>query len=691
MRSLLLAALFVLTTPVAAWGADVTMVARDVRLPLHAQARSLAASSSRFDMVGLHWQGSGVPLFRTRSLSGRWSAWQAADDDWGRSGVWRKGSPDWTGPADAIQYRLRGHVTRLRAYFLWSPVERTLARRLSVAGSPPIIPRFSWGAEESIRRAPPQYAPTLQLAIVHHTVNSNDYTPQQSAAIVRGIEVYHVKANGWNDIGYNFIVDKYGQVFEGRYGGVDRNVVGAHSQGFNTGSVGVAVLGTYTNTAISPAAKSALEKLLAWRLDLAHVDPLATLNFLSGGNSRFPAGVPVFLRAISGHRDTYFTECPGNALYNQLPQIAHDVAQLGLPKLYTPLVKNTAGGLVRFTGRLSSALAWQVSVADSAGVQVAAGTGSSANVDWTWDSTAAPPGRYTWTMSAGPTVRSASGAITSGSGSGVAATLAVTQLTASPSVVSPGGDPRDDGAAVSYRLTQPATVTGTLVDASGTTVATLFSGARPAGSQRLTLAPQASIADGAYSVVVTAQTATTSVSASAALTVDRTVDGFNVSTPVISPNGDGTLDAATFAFTLAAPADVLLELKRAAQTVTTLASGELQPGPQSITWDGSTPTGKAADGRYSAVLTVPGELGPISRTVGIAVDTSAPRVTAVSYRGLTFRVYEPSTVTLAAGSRRFTKVVKQPGLVRFWIKDRPKRLSLQAVDAAGNASTLRFR
>src|SRR5262249_29162179 len=161
--------------------------------------------------------------------------------------------------------------------------------------------------------------------------------------------------------------------------------------------------------------------------------------------------------------------------------------------------------------------------------------------DWTWDTAEAAPGRYTWTMSAGPTVRSASGVISAGSGSGTAATLAVTGLTTTPSVVSPGGDPRDDGSAGAYRLTQPATGTGALVDASGATVATLFSGTRPAGSQRLTLAPQASIADGAYRVVVTAQTATTTVSASAALTVDRTVDAFAVSSPVISPNGDGTL------------------------------------------------------------------------------------------------------------------------------------------------------
>ena len=191
-------------------------------------------------MVGLHWQGTGTPLFRTRSLSGRWSAWLAADDDWGRDGSgWRKGAAEWTGAADAIQYRLRGRVTALRAYFLWSPVERIPARRLSIAGSPTIIPRESWGADESIRRDKrPVYAPALRFVLIHHTVNTNNYTPAESAAIVRGDYVYHVKGNGWDDIGYNFLVDKYGQVFEGRYGGIDKAVVGAHSLGFNKGSAG---------------------------------------------------------------------------------------------------------------------------------------------------------------------------------------------------------------------------------------------------------------------------------------------------------------------------------------------------------------------------------------------------------------------------------------------------------------------
>ena len=131
-----------------------------------------------------------------------------------------------------------------------------------MTGSPPLLGREAWGANEAIRRAPPSYAASVQFALVHHTAGNNSYTASQSAAIVRGIEVYHVKGNGWNDIGYNFLVDKYGQVFEGRYGGVDKNVIGAHAEGFNTGSVGVAVLGTYGSAAPPAVARTALADLL---------------------------------------------------------------------------------------------------------------------------------------------------------------------------------------------------------------------------------------------------------------------------------------------------------------------------------------------------------------------------------------------------------------------------------------------
>ena len=101
------------------------------------------------------------------------------------------------------------------------------------AAPPPIIPRSEWGGDSVPPRAGPLYG-EVQIAFVHHTVTANDYAPEDSAAIVLGIARYHRNTNGWNDIGYNFLVDQYGQIFEGRAGGIDQAIVGAQAQGWNS-------------------------------------------------------------------------------------------------------------------------------------------------------------------------------------------------------------------------------------------------------------------------------------------------------------------------------------------------------------------------------------------------------------------------------------------------------------------------
>ena len=694
MRTFLVAAVLLLASAGAAHATDVTMVVRDV--PLHGGRSLAAAPPARFDMVGLHWQGTGTPLFRTRSLAGRWSAWLAGDDDWGRDDSgWRKGNAEWTGTADAIQYRLQGKVTALRAYFLWSPIVKIQSRRLTIAGSPTIIPRESWGADESIRRDKvPRYAPALRFVVIHHTVNTNNYTPAESAAIVRGDYVYHVKGNGWDDIGYNFLVDKYGQVFEGRYGGVDKPVVGAHALGFNNGSVGIAVIGDYDTVQISAAARAALVKLLAWRLDVAHIDPLSFVNVISGGNQKFPKGIPVNLRAISGHRDVYFTDCPGNALYNEIPSIAKSVAATGGPKLYAPLVQGKPGKLLTFTGKLSTPLPWRVTIADKTGASVASGGGTGTSVSWSYDSSKAAPGSYAWTIAAGTSVRPATGAFTvkKGPPAPPPPVMLLTSMAVSPAAISPNGDLVDDSATVSYTLTSIASVTGTLVNAAGVTIETLFDQALPAGKQSFVFAGNG-VADGPYTIALTATPAEGAPqTVSQPITIDRTLASFAI-TPAFSPAGNGPAKLLTATFQLYYPASGVFQiLDENGNVIATPFTGPLDAGPQTLTWSGAMPDGSTvADGSYTAALVLDEPSGPVTHAAPFVADSTAPTLTLVSARSLEFRVSEPGTVTLTVrGSpwRRYVKTVKEAGLVSFWISSpQPTRFTAVATDAVGNTST----
>jgi hypothetical protein len=686
MRPLLLVTLLFFAAPATAFGgASLTM--REV--PLHGE-RTLAASTTHFDMVGLHWRGLGTVQFRTRSVAGRWSGWQRADpegEDLPNVGSaearaargWHVGNPYWTGSSDRIEYRLRGQVERLRAYFVRSPEVRIPLRRVSMTGSPPLIDREAWGANEAIRRASPSYATALQFALVHHTAGSNSYTASQSAAMVRGIEVYHVKGNGWNDIGYNFLVDKYGQVFEGRYGGVDKPVIGAHAEGFNTGSVGVALLGTYGSSAPPAVARTALAKLLAWRLDIAHVDPESKLTWVSGGNARFASGTPVFIRAVSGHRDTGFTACPGAALYSQLDAIARQAESDGLPKLYAPSARGAVGGQVRFRARLSQSLPWSVTVADATGAVVASGTGTSQDVDWTWDAATAVPGSYSWTIAAGDNVLPASGTI-----GGKPVALAITSATALPRTITPNGDGQTDSSQISYTLSAPATVTATLRGPDGQDLSVLFSQARRTGKQSFRFTA-AGVADGRYEIVLSASDGRATVTSVVPVLVDRTVRGFAAAPPAVSPNDDGIADELTFRFELAQAASVKLEIAQAGTTLTSVYSADLAPGGQTVSW---SPTG-LKNGKYAGVLTATNAVGTVTHTVLFRIDTVAPILRALSYRSLRFRVSESATIRLTLNGKLVSRTVRV-GVFSFRAP-RVRSVRIVARDVAGNVSrTLKY-
>lgn len=192
-----------------------------------------------------------------------------------------------------------------------------------LTGGPQVVARQAWGADESIRCSQPVYSPHMRGAIVHHTAGSNDYTPQQSAEIVRGIYAYHARSLNWCDIGYNVLIDKYGQIFEGAFGGLDRNVEGTHTGGFNKETLGVSMIGNLEEVPPTAAMVSATGKFLRWRLGKAGLNPAGTATLTSEGfaGTKFAAGTQSNLPVISGHRDYNSTSCPGVHGYAALTAI----------------------------------------------------------------------------------------------------------------------------------------------------------------------------------------------------------------------------------------------------------------------------------------------------------------------------------------------------------------------------------
>ncbi|MFI9152667.1 peptidoglycan recognition protein [Streptomyces sp. NPDC053367] len=183
---------------------------------------------------------------------------------------------------------------------------------------PRIVTRGGWGADESLREKTFIYTDKVKAAFVHHTASGNKYTCSQAPSVIRGIYRYHVKSMGWRDIGYNFLVDRCGNIYEGRAGGVAKPVKGAHTLGFNTSSMGIAVIGTYDTTRPSDSSVRAVAQLTAWKLGLYGVNPLGKTYLTSGGGNLYQKGKNVRLNVISGHRDGFATQCPGGLLYSRL-------------------------------------------------------------------------------------------------------------------------------------------------------------------------------------------------------------------------------------------------------------------------------------------------------------------------------------------------------------------------------------
>ncbi|KAA0931878.1 peptidoglycan recognition protein family protein [Streptomyces apricus] len=198
------------------------------------------------------------------------------------------------------------------------------------APKPVIVPRERWLGDASVTQAPTRYAERVSAVFVHHTDSPNGYDCADAPRIIQYLYTGQAGDRHWDDIGYNFLVDRCGTVYEGRAGGTARAVVGAHTQGFNVGTAGIAALGTFTAGAQVPRAMTdAIAAVAAWKLGLADIDPRAAVRLVSTNSlSRYRAGTSGTFTAVSGHTDGYWTACPGAALMARLPEIRQHAARL---------------------------------------------------------------------------------------------------------------------------------------------------------------------------------------------------------------------------------------------------------------------------------------------------------------------------------------------------------------------------
>jgi len=199
------------------------------------------------------------------------------------------------------------------------------------AARPRILSRTVWLDPAAPRsQPPPRYDDKVVAVFVHHTDSPNRYDCADAPRIIRALYAGQTGIRSWDDIGYNFLVDRCGTIYEGRAGGVDRPVTGAHAQGFNHRTAGIAALGTFTAGVPVPRAMTdAIAALAAWKLGLADVDPRARARLTSSnGQSRFKAGTATTLPAVAGHNEGFMTTCPGAALTARLPEIRRTAARL---------------------------------------------------------------------------------------------------------------------------------------------------------------------------------------------------------------------------------------------------------------------------------------------------------------------------------------------------------------------------
>ena len=366
LAALLLAGAF-LVTPSGATAPDVV---RRVVGPVSGTLTRTYAVPDGALLAGVTWRSGSVSASVLRGAA--WEPLERGDDEPGsRPGT----EPFAVAGQRVVVVRLDGRAEGVAVDFAGgdSGTSSSVAPR-TIARLGDVVTRRGWGADERLRSGRVKYT-SVSAVVVHHTVTPNDYTREQAASYVRAVYAYHTRSRGWSDIGYNLVVDRFGTVYEGRYGDFTRGVVGSHTAGYNGNTIGVSLLGNYDAAALPDAARDALGRAGAWASERWRFDPRTSVRLQSKVVSR-----------ISGHRDLGTTACPGRYAYAALPDVRKDAwhklapvfgavavegAPVRSPKPVT--VRSTLDRPAHWTATISS---------NDAVVAIARGHGRTVQVSW---------------------------------------------------------------------------------------------------------------------------------------------------------------------------------------------------------------------------------------------------------------------------------------------------------------------
>lgn len=398
-------------------------------------------STDAYDLVAVSWSGQYHPTTRIHvrvKENDVWSGWHPLEDGLAHApdpdsvesaNTNRVTEPLMVADANGVQIRVDSleELALETAQVVLISAEQGVtdgaprANAFSAANAvamPAVISRSQWGADESRRKSDVEMGSTIRAAFVHHTATTNNYTPEQAPQQVRALYRYFTEVRGYSDMGYNFVVDRFGRVYEGRAGSLDTPIVGAHTLGFNRDTFAISALGNFQNYRFTPAEAEvmieSIASVLVGKLAPYNRDPQGLVNLMSSQPPSVKGAAKTSLvtaPVISGHRDVLSTACPGTHLSNLLPLIRERTsAKLGAA-VFDPVAEpagfDYAGAGTIYRTRSNQALNWALQVIDNCGNVVRAFSGSqpdAGQLDIGWDArddagNPVPPGRYQLVLS----------------------------------------------------------------------------------------------------------------------------------------------------------------------------------------------------------------------------------------------------------------------------------------------------